>query len=100
MKVKQIKKHHIVLMKRHAFKRMCEHRIAANKRRRELVKNLYVCDGYWYDTKEPFFGMVVSTGTWDGLEDAKDERIFYYTDGAPIGGDHGEFVITSAEEMK
>jgi len=59
---------------------------------------LFVCDGYWIDTKENFKGMVVSDGEWDGAEDAKDERIFYYTDGEPVVGDHGEFVINHAEE--
>jgi hypothetical protein len=59
---------------------------------------LFVCDGYWIDTKENFIGMVVSDGEWDGVEDAKDERIFYYTDGEPVVGDHGEFVITFAKE--
>jgi hypothetical protein len=54
----------------------------------------YVCNGYWKETKENFIGMVVSDQEWDGLEDAKDERIFYYTDGFPVMGDHGEFVIT------
>ena len=35
-------------------------------------------------------------GTWDGIEDAKDEAIFFYTEGKPIIGDHGDFVVTSA----
>ena len=61
---------------------------------------LYVCDGHWVDNKQSFSGMVVSDGEWDGLEDAKDERIFYYTDGEPVVGDHGEFVITNAEVLK
>jgi len=100
MKARQIKQRHIVLMKRHSFKRMCERRKDALKKRRALTQNLYVCDGYWHDNKEAFKGMVVSTATWAGLEDAKDERIFYYTDGAPVGGDHGEFVITEAEAMQ
>jgi hypothetical protein len=43
--------------------------------------------------------MIVSDGEWDGLEDAKDERIFYYTDGDPVMGNHGEFVIDKAEEL-
>ena len=57
----------------------------------------YECNGFWKDTKEPFFGMVVSDGEWDGIEDAKDERIFFYSDGLPIIGDHGDFVITKGE---
>jgi len=59
---------------------------------------LYVCDGYWHDDGKFFHGMVVSDGTWDGIEDAKDERIFFYTDGNPVVSDHGEFEITIAEE--
>jgi hypothetical protein len=59
---------------------------------------LYVCDGYWHDDGKFFYGMVVSDGMWDGIEDAKDERIFYYTDGKPVVGDHGEFEITIAQE--
>lgn len=62
---------------------------------------LYNCDGYWKDTKESFTNMIVADGEWDGIEDAKDERIFYYTDGVdPVIGDHGDFVVTSAEEIK
>jgi len=60
---------------------------------------LFNCDGYWADTKERFNNMIVSDGEWDGLEDAKDERIFYYTDGDPVMGDHGDFVIDKAEEL-
>lgn len=54
----------------------------------------YLCNGYWKDNKENFYGMMVSDQEWDGLEDAKDEKIFFYTDGLPVMGDHGEFVIT------
>ncbi len=62
---------------------------------------LYYCVGYWKDSKDPFHYMVVADGVWDGIEDAKDERIFYYTDGVlPVIGDHGDFVITSAEETE
>jgi hypothetical protein len=62
---------------------------------------LYNCDGYWKDTKESFTNMIVADGDWDGIEDAKDERIFYYADeNQPIVGDHFDFVITSAEEIK
>lgn len=60
---------------------------------------LYNCDGFWNDTKERFSNMIVSDSEWDGLEDAKDERIFYYTDGDPVMGDHGDFVIDKAEEI-
>jgi hypothetical protein len=54
----------------------------------------YLCNGYWKDNNENFYGMMVSDQEWDGLEDAKDEKIFFYTDGLPVMGDHGEFVIT------
>ena len=59
---------------------------------------LFVCDGYWIDTKENLNGVIVSSGEWDGVEDENDEQIFYYTDGEPVIGDHGEFVITLAKE--
>lgn len=59
---------------------------------------LFICDGRWHDNNETFQGMVVSDGDWDGVEDAKDEQIFFYTDGEPVIGDHGEFVIEHAEE--
>lgn len=59
---------------------------------------LFICDGRWHDNNETFQGMVVSDGDWDGIEDAKDEKIFFYTDGEPVIGDHGEFVIEHAEE--
>jgi hypothetical protein len=59
---------------------------------------LYICDGFWNDDGKFFHGMVVSDGEWDGIEDAKDEQIFFYTDGEPVMGDHGEFVIEHAEE--
>lgn len=51
-------------------------------------------NGFWNDTKEPFYSMYVSAGSWDGLEDHDDEAIFFYCDGAPILGDHGDFTIT------
>ena len=59
--------------------------------------SLFICDGYWINTKENFKGVTVSSGEWDGAEDDNDEQIFYYTDGEPVVGDHGEFVITKAE---
>lgn len=59
---------------------------------------LFICDGRWYDDGKFFHGVIVSDGDWDGIEDAKDEQIFFYTDGEPVIGDHGEFVIEHAEE--
>lgn len=61
-----------------------------------LEGTLYVCDGFWLDSKEPFEGLIVSTGSWNGIEDARDERIFYYTDGDPILGKHEDFEVVSA----
>jgi hypothetical protein len=60
---------------------------------------LFNCDGYWVDTKERFTNMIVSNGEWDGKEDAKDEKIFYYTDGDHVMGRHGDFVIDKAVEL-
>jgi hypothetical protein len=62
-------------------------------------------NGYWNaipelgmpDT-EPFQGMTVALGSWDGKEDAEDESIFFYLDGNSPVGDHGEFVITEVLE--
>lgn len=51
-------------------------------------------NGYWADNNEPFTGMTVALGEWDGIEDAEDERIFYYLEGKPAVGNHGEFTIT------
>ena len=59
---------------------------------------LFICDGRWHDDGKFFHGVIVSDGDWDGIEDAKDEKIFFYTDGEPVIGDHGEFVIEHAEE--
>ena len=54
-------------------------------------------NGYWIDTNEPFNGMVVALGEWNGIEDAEDEGIFYYLDGAEPLGEHCDFVITEIE---
>ena len=51
-------------------------------------------NGYWTDSGEPFVGMVLALGEWDGVEDCDDEEIFFYLDGAEPIGDHGDFVIT------
>ena len=55
-------------------------------------------NGYWKDTKEPFNGMTVALGEWDGKDDAEDERIFFYLDGLPPLGEHSDFVITEVLE--
>ena len=54
--------------------------------------------GYWLDTKEPFNGMVVALGSWDGIEDVEDLEISYYLDGAEPIGEHDGFIITFYEE--
>jgi prolyl 4-hydroxylase len=43
------------------------------------------CSGYWED--EPtrtISGVRVALGEWDGVEDAKDESVFYYMDNEPL----------------
>jgi hypothetical protein len=55
-------------------------------------------NGYWVDSEEPFNGMTVALGEWDGIEDAEDERIFFYLDGLPALGEHSDFVITEVLE--
>lgn len=60
---------------------------------------LFNCDGFWKDTCESFSNMIVTNTSWDGKEDAKDEKIFFYTDGDLVVGDHGDFVIINAQEI-
>ena len=57
-----------------------------------------LASGYWLDTQEPFNGKMVALGSFDGIEDAEDEHIFYYLDGAEPIGEHDGFVITFYEE--
>lgn len=66
----------------------------------------FSCTGYWTDDgtggespSSHFNNMIVCDGEWNGIEDASDERIFFYTDGLPVVGNHGEFVITTAYEI-
>ena len=40
--------------------------------------------GYWTNEPERQFDMTVALGEWDGVEDAEDERIFFYMDRAPL----------------
>lgn len=60
------------------------------------------CSGYWED--EPtrtISGVRVALGEWDGVEDAKDESVFYYMDNQPlqVGSVIAEsFVVTEVEE--
>lgn len=58
----------------------------------------YYVNGFWHDDGSRFEGMCVACESWDGIEDAEDESIFFYLDGAPILGDHGEFTIVEIEE--
>lgn len=60
---------------------------------------LHNCKGHWIDGVE-FENMIVSDQTWNGIEDSEDEEIFYYTEGESIIGDHGDFVIVSAEPIE
>ena len=68
--------------------------MTANKTKAEL----FLCDGRW-NSGEEFSGMVICSGSWNGKADHMDEKIFYYTDGEPVIGEHGDFVITTAELM-
>jgi hypothetical protein len=63
----------------------------------KMEKNTFSCSGFWNDDKKPFSGMIVANYSWNGLEDFEDERIFFYTDGFPVIGNHGEFTITEIE---
>jgi len=60
---------------------------------------LYNCKGHWIDGVE-FDGAIISDRSWNGIEDALDDGIFYYTNGESIIGNHGDFVIVSAEPME
>jgi hypothetical protein len=62
-----------------------------------LVKT---CSGYWNDDPSHTFAVRISTDTWDGMEDAEDESIFYYTDGEPLAVGMivcEDFVLTEVE---
>jgi len=63
-----------------------------------MTAKLWLCSGYWKEPKQSFTDMVICDGWWDGIEDAEDVRIFYYTDGDGVLNDHGEFVVESASE--
>ena len=59
--------------------------------------SLYYCTGEW-KSGEQFDCVIVSSGSWNGKCDTDDEQIFFYTDGLPVLGDHGDFTITDAVE--
>jgi len=51
--------------------------------------------------KVDFYDAVIALGSWDEMEDAEDESIFYYMDGEPLelGAILGDgFVIVDIEE--
>lgn len=58
---------------------------------------LYLCSGYWKGNPTDTFERIISDGTWNGKDDWDDEQIFFYTNGSPVMGDQGDFVVTSAE---
>jgi hypothetical protein len=60
--------------------------------------SLFRCDVYWKTTNQSF-NVVMSDGEWDGEEGAKDDLVFFYTEGSPVMGDHGEFVVLTAKEF-
>lgn len=62
------------------------------------MSNLKTISGHWIDQPETNYTVLVSLGSWDGVEDEKDRNIFFYTDGDPIKvGDivAGDFIITA-----
>lgn len=46
--------------------------------------NTVSCAGYWEGEPERIFEVTIALDGWDGVEDADDERIFYYMDGEPL----------------
>jgi hypothetical protein len=42
------------------------------------------CEGYWEDEPDNIYSVIVALGEWDGIEDAEDEKIFFYADGEPL----------------
>jgi hypothetical protein len=59
---------------------------------------LYLCEGYWKgNPTDTFEWRIISDGTWNGKADYEDEQIFFYTNGSPVMGDQGDFVVTSTE---
>lgn len=73
-------------------------RIKFFRAREKLAGKLYECSGS-FKGGDSFANLVVCSGTWDGKEDDRDASIFFYTNGEPVIGDHGDFVVTAAEEI-
>jgi len=64
--------------------------------------NTYEVEGRWEEGTD-VFAVLFSDDSWDGVEDAEDERIFYYTDGEPVKvGDvvADGFVITNVNKKE
>jgi hypothetical protein len=58
--------------------------------------------GHWIDEPQHIFEVKVALGSWDGIEDAEYEAMFYYMDNEPltVGCTISEdFVVTSIEEV-
>jgi hypothetical protein len=64
---------------------------------KRIIATLYLCEGYWKGDPTDTFERIISDGTWNRKNDRYDEGIFFYTNGSPVMGDQGDFVITSAE---
>jgi hypothetical protein len=66
----------------------------------------YKCTGFWLPDDPSaksvsFMDVYVAKGSWDEIEDADDERIFFYMDGVELNeGDiiSDGFVITEIHE--
>ena len=61
---------------------------------REQIKTI---TGHWIDQPETNYTVLVSLGSWDGVENDFDRKIFFYTDRESIQvGDvvAGDFVVT------
>lgn len=59
------------------------------------------CEGYWEDSPENVYEVKIALGSWDEVEDAEDEGIFYYMDEEPLMAGitlADGFVITKAGE--
>lgn len=47
--------------------------------------NAVYCSGYWeWDAEKTIYEVKIALDSWDEVEDAEDETIFYYMDGDPL----------------
>jgi hypothetical protein len=56
--------------------------------------------GYFEDEPANIYDVTIALEEWDGVEDAEDEGIFFYMDGAPLTAGAivaDSFVITEVE---